>query len=81
MLFAWSPHYIPILRFHHSINLRIGVIYERSFEQHVGSKYSRDKPIPWSGHGHTIFEENLLRLRGQQVKQVFLMKYSTSLMK
>lgn len=60
MQFAWRPHYLPVIRFHGSVNLRIGVTQEKTSQQLVGSECSRHKPIASSGHIHTIFEGNLI---------------------
>lgn len=60
MQFALCPHYLGVLRFHRSVNLRISVTQEKTSQQHVGSECSRHKPVAWSGHTHTIFEGNLV---------------------
>lgn len=79
------------------IGSRIGIIEEKSSEQHVGCEHSWYKLMPWSGHAYTIFDENLVfnavlplpwwvQMYGSAVscqlfKQAFLMNFSSSCVK
>lgn len=50
MQFAWRPHYLRVLRFHRSVNLRISVTQEKTSQQHVDSECSRHKPVAYTYH-------------------------------